>query len=338
MKALLIGGTGIISEAISKLLIEQGHELYLLNRGRNKIPPGAKSLIADINDQAAVAGVLADQSFDVVADFIAYTKDQVERDYTLFAKNTNQYMFISSASAYEKPPKSPYITEKTPLINPFWQYSRDKAACEDYLMERYNADGFPVTIIRPSHTYSHRSLPVALHGSNGSWQVLKRIQQGKPVLIHGDGTSLWTFTHSRDFAKAFVGLMDNPATIGEAVQIMSDESITWNQAYKALADALDTELTALHVPSSLLVYAGQQHGYDDFEGTLIGDKSNSVIFDTTKLKSLVPGFKADIAYAQGIKESVAYHLAHPELQCDDPQFDAFCDHVAKAMQAAKEAL
>ena len=338
MKALLIGGTGVISESISKLLIEQGHELYLLNRGKREIPAGANTLIADINDQVSVAALLADKSFDVVADFIAYTPDQVERDYKLFAGKTKQYIFISSASAYEKPPASPFINEKTPLVNPFWQYSRDKAACEDYLMDRYNNDGFPVTIIRPSHTYSHRSLPLALHGKNGSWQLIKRIQQGKPVLIHGDGTSLWTFTHSRDFAKAFVGIMNNPAALGEAVQIMSDESLTWNQAYKAMTDALGTELNALHVSSSLLVYAGKQHGYDDFEGTLIGDKSNSVVFDTTKLKTLVPGFKAEISYAQGVKESIEYHLEHPELQRDDPGFDAFCDDVVKVMQTAKDAL
>jgi nucleoside-diphosphate-sugar epimerase len=348
MKVLFIGGTGIISTAISKQVLENGWDLFLLNRGnRNselKTAGKAGKLIeigCDIRaeDEAAVSGKvkksLADSgsaAFDAVADFIAFTQDQVEKDFRVFNGLCKQYFFISSASAYQKPLSSYLITESTPLANPFWQYSRDKIACEDFLMEKYRECGFPVTIIRPSHTYDERSVPLGVHGANGSWQVIKRMIEGKPVIIHGDGTSLWTMTHNSDFARAFTGLMGNIHAIGEAVQITSDESLSWNQVYQAIANALNVELKAVHVSSDFL--AGCSGDHYDFRGSLVGDKANSVVFDNTKLKRLVPGFFARLRFDEGIKLTVAHILAHKELQREDPEFDAWCDKVIAAREKA----
>lgn len=332
MKALFIGGTGTISTEITKLLLTQGHELYLLNRGnRNEgLPEGAKILTGDINDEVKVAELIADLNFDVVADFIAFTPEQAERDYHLFKDKTKQYIFISSASAYQSPPADYRINEGTPLANPYWEYSRNKIACEDYLMKQYREQGFPVTIVRPSHTYSERSVPVGVHGSGGSWSVLKRIQEGKPVIIHGDGTSLWTVTHSRDFAKGFVGLMGNIRAIGEAVQITSDESLTWNQIHEIIASVLGVKLNPLHVPSAFLDAASDE----DYRGSLLGDKANTVVFDNSKLKRLVPDFVATTRADQGLREAVEYALAHPEVQKEDAEFDAWSDRIAAALERA----
>lgn len=334
MKVLFIGGTGTISMAITRQLLEQGTELYLLNRGNRKSEEldQAHLICADINDEKDVKEKLADMKFDVVADFIAFLPEQVERDYRLFAGKTKQYMFISSASAYQKPLSDYRITESTPLSNPYWEYSRNKIACEDYLMQQYRQTGFPVTIIRPSHTYDERSIPLGVHGKNGSWQVAKRMLQGKPVIIHGDGTSLWTMTHNSDFAKGFIGLMGNLHAIGEAVQITSDESLTWNQIYQAIADALGVSLKPYYVPSDFLAKCGDY----DFMGGLIGDKANSVVFDNSKLKRLVPSFCATKRYDEGIKEVVSYILEHPQLQKEDPEFDLWCDKIIAAMEAAAE--
>ena len=335
-KVLFIGGTGIISMAISRLLVEQGCELYLLNRGNrsdNGLPADKVNYIhCDIGDEEKARELLKDMQFDVVADFIAFVPEQLERDYRLFNGKTRQFIFISSASAYQKPLSDYRITEGTPLSNPYWEYSRNKIACEDYLMQRYREDGFPVTIIRPSHTYDERSIPLGVHGDKGSWQVAKRMIEGEPVIIHGDGTSLWTMTHNSDFAKAFVGLMGNLHAIGEAVQITSDESLTWNQIYEAIADALGVELKAVYAPSSFLAATSDY----DFEGGLIGDKANTVVFDNAKLKRLVPGFTASKRFDQGIKETIDYVLSHPEYQIEDPEFDQYCDRVVDALAAAAE--
>ncbi|MDI4649875.1 SDR family oxidoreductase [Cohnella hashimotonis] len=336
MKALFIGGTGTISAAITRQLSAQGCELYLLNRGtRNgELPPNVKTIEADINDEARVAELIRDLSFDVVADFIAFVPAQLERDYRLFAGKTKQFIFISSASAYQKPLSDYRITESTPLANPYWEYSRNKIACEEYLMKQYREQRFPITIVRPSHTYDERSIPLGVHGSKGSWQVAKRMLEGKPVLIHGDGTSLWTMTHNEDFAKGFIGLMGNLHAIGESVQITSDESLTWNQIYAAIADALDVPLCAVHAPSEFLAACSRE----DFTGGLTGDKANSVVFDNAKLKRLVPGFTADIRFDQGIQRTVAHILAHPELQREDPEFDGWCDKVIEALEEAASAV
>ncbi|MBT2755876.1 SDR family oxidoreductase [Mesobacillus foraminis] len=332
MKVLFIGGTGTISTAITKQLLEQGCELYLLNRGNrnNQLPEGANILEADINDEAYVASLIELHDFDVVADFIAFEPSHLERDFRLFNGKTKQFIFISSASAYQTPLSDYRITEGTPLANPYWKYSRNKIACEDYLLKQYRECGFPITIVRPSHTYDERSVPLGVHGRKGSWQVIKRMMENKPVIIHGDGTSLWTMTHNRDFAKGFIGLMGNIHAIGESVHITSDETVTWNQIYEMIADALGVKLNAVHVASEFLDACSSE----DFRGGLIGDKANSVVFDNSKLKRLVPEFVATTRLDQGIKETLQYIMAHPEYQVEDLEFDLWCDRVIEALQDA----
>ncbi len=335
MKALFIGGTGTISAAISKQLIENGCELYLLNRGNRNalLPAGAKELRADINDEQAVAALIQDLSFDVIADFIAFVPAQLERDYRLFKGKTRQFIFISSASAYQKPLSDYRVTESTPLANPYWKYSRNKIDCEEYLMKLYREEGFPVTIVRPSHTYDERSLPLGLHGNQGNWSVAKRMLEGKPVIIHGDGTSLWTMTHNSDFARAFIGLMGNIHAVGEAVQITSDETVTWNQVYESIAAVLGVKLNAVHIASDFLAACGEKAGMD-LTGGLLGDKANSVVFDNTKLKRLVPGYAATVRFDQGVRMTIEYILAHPEYQREDKEFDEWCDKVIAAQEQA----
>lgn len=337
MKALFIGGTGTISMAITKqLAANPDWELYLLNRGTRaqELPEGVKTITADINNEQQVAEAIRDINFDCVCDFIAFVPAQLERDYRLFAGKTKQFMFISSASAYQKPLSDYKITESTPLVNPYWEYSRNKIACEEYLMKQYREAGFPITIIRPSHTYDERNVPVGAHGDKGSWQVLKRMMEGKPVIIQGDGTSLWTITHNSDFAKAFIGLMGNIHAIGEAYHITTDESVTWNQIYAIIADELGVELKAYHVPSDFLDEVGKY----DYRGGLIGDKSNTVVFDNSKVKRAVPGFTCTVRADQGLRKTVQHMLATPELQQDDPEFDQWCDKVIAALESAKEAI
>ena len=334
MKVLLIGGTGTISSAVSKRLAEQGCELYLLNRGTRNIelPENARCIQADINNESDTAKKLGNSFFDAVCDFIAFTPEQTERDFRLFSGKTKQYIFISSASAYHKPVLDYRITEGTALANPYWKYSRDKIACEDFLMKLHRENDFPVTIIRPSHTYGDRSVPVGVHGKNGSWQVLKRMLEGKPVIIQGDGTSLWTVTHNTDFAEGFIGLIGNPHAVGEAFQITSDETLTWNQIYKIIADALRVELKPYYVASEFLDAVGDY----DFNGSLTGDKSNSVVFDNTKLKNAVPEFKAVVRAETGIKQTVDYVLSHRECQVEDKEFDVWCDKVIEMLEKAKK--
>ena len=337
MKILLIGGTGTISSAITEKLRKSEHELTLLNRGNRNdlVLDGIEVIQGDINSEAEIARLLEGRTFDVVADFIAFGLSQVERDYRLFAGITKQYIFISSASAYQKPPVDAVITESTPLTNPYWEYSRNKIACEEWLMDRFRKDGFPVTIIRPSHTYHKESVPVAVHGhyEYGSWQILKRMLEGKSVIIHGDGSSLWTLTHHTDFADGFIGLLGNPHAIGQAVHITSDESLTWTQIHEIIASELGVELKPLYVPTDLLIHAGKKFGYD-FEGALLGDKACTVLFDNSKVKRLVPGFVAKTRFDQGMAEAIPYILSHPELQKEDLQYDAFCDEVEMAMKQA----
>lgn len=333
MKALFIGGTGRISTHAARVLLEKGWDVFVLNRGSTAPPEGAKSLVADINDEAAVKALLHGQYFDVVADFIAYTPQDVQRDIQLFEGITGQYIFISSASAYQKPQSNVWVTESTPLSNPYWQYSRDKIACEEVLMQRYRQTGFPITIVRPSHTYDEYAVPVAVRGKAGSWQVLKRMLDGKPVIVHGDGSSLWALTHSRDFARAFAGLAANPHTIGQAVHITTDECITWNQVYSSLSQALGVRLNVCYVPSVQLAAAGEGYGYN-FGGELLGDKANSMLFDNSKIKSLVPGWCAETRFDEGVRESVKNIIANPALQKEDPQFDEFCDKMCAVVHNA----
>lgn len=334
MKVLFIGGTGTISTAISTQLLNDGHELWLVNRGNRNhaLPDGAHIVTADIGDEKDVAGKLEEQQFDVVADFIAFTPDHLERDYRLFHGKTKQFIYISSASAYQKPLSDYRINEGTPLANPYWEYSRNKIAGEELLMKLYREEGFPVTIVRPSHTYSERSVPMGLHGPQGSYQVVKRMMEGKKVIIHGDGTSLWTMTYNSDFARGFIGLMGNIHAIGEAVQITSDESLTWNQIYQAVADALGVELKACYVSSEFIASCSPKEW--DLRGALLGDKSNTVVFDNSKLKRLVPGFTASVRLDQGVRMAVDYVLSHSECQKLDPEFDQWCDRVIAAQEEA----
>jgi len=273
--------------------------------------------------------------FDCVCDFIGFVPEHVERDFRLFSGKTRQYIYISSASAYQKPCSDYLITESTPLHNPYWEYSRNKIACEEYLMQQYRENGFPVTIVRPSHTYDERNLPLGAYGEKGGWQVLRRMLDGKPVLLHGDGTTLWTVTHNSDLAKGFVGLMGNIHAIGQAYHITSDESITWNQLYAIIADELGVPLKACYVPSDILHAANPAY---DFEGSMTGDRSNSVVFDNSKIKRAVPGFVCTVRADQGLRHTVRNILATPALQQEDPAFDAYCDRVVAALDLARKSL
>ena len=338
MRILIIGGTGTISSAITRQLAASGQDLWLLNRGTRKqeVPAGVKQIVADISNEEEVKRLLGDVQFDAVCEFIGFVPEQVERDIRLFKGRTRQYVYISSASAYNKPASNHVINEGTTLANPYWEYSRNKIACEELLMKEYRENAFPVTIVRPSHTYCKRSVPVSVHGLKGSWQVLKRMIDGKPVVVQGDGSSLWTLTWNEDFARGFIGLLGNPKAIGEAFQIMSDESLTWNQVYKCVADALGVAFHPYYVSSEFLAAVAPKEY--DFTGNLLGDKSVTVVFDCSKLKRVVPGFQATTRFHEGVRRCVAYLLSHPELQVEDEEFDAWCDQVIAAQEQAKAAL
>lgn len=326
MKVLFIGGSGIISSACSALAVERGIDLYLLNRGQTShrpVPDGAKLLRGDIRDQADAASALESHTFDVVVDWVAFTPDHIATDLALFRGRVGQYIFISSASAYQKPPAKLPITEQTPLDNPFWQYSRNKIACEDALMDAYRQDGFPVTIVRPSHTYDRTLLPF-----HGGYTIIDRIRRGKPLLVHGDGTSLWTLTHHRDFARAFVGLLGEPRAIGEAYHITGDEWLTWNEIARLLGEAAGVETVMAHVPSATV--ARFDPGWGD---SLLGDKSHCAIFDNSKIRGIVPDFAAEITFAEGAREIVGWYDANPDRQKVDAAFDQLMDRIIAAQSA-----
>ena len=329
----MIGGTGTISSAITRQLAASGHDLWLLNRGHRKdeVPTDVRQIIADIDDTDEVLRQIGDAQFDAVCEFIGFLPSQVERDIRLFKGRTRQYVYISSASAYNKPAANHVITEGTTLANPYWEYSRNKIACEELLLKAYREEGFPVTIVRPSHTYCERAVPVSVHGLKGSWQVLKRMLDGKPVIVHGDGSSLWTLTWNEDFASGFIGLLGNPKAIGEAFQIMSDEQLTWNQIYECVARALHVTPRLYHVSSDFLAATSPKAW--DFTGNLLGDKAVTVVFDCSKLKRVVPGFQAVTRFDEGVRRCVDHILAHPELQVEDPDFDAWCDRVIEAQES-----
>lgn len=307
MKVLFIGGSGNISTWCSRLALEQDIDLYHLNRGQ-RVAEGldtVKLLRADINDQPAVERLLGGLHFDVVVNFIAFTREEVERDIRLFEGKCGQYIFISSASAYQKPPSSPWITESTPLANPWWDYSRNKIACEDLLTAVYRERGFPMTIVRPSHTYD-MVIPAAV----GSWEdftLIRRMREGRPVVIHGDGTSLWVLTHSLDFAKAFNGLLANEQAIGHAFHITSDEVLSWNQIYAIMAEAAGVKLSAVHATSGLISSVAEELGIAGMRGNLLGDKSHSLIFDNSKIKRFVPGFTATVPFREGIRRTIDWY-------------------------------
>jgi nucleoside-diphosphate-sugar epimerase len=323
LRVLFIGGSGIISSACSALAAEQGIELTVLNRGQSTgrpLPPGTEVLRGDIRDTAAVRELLGQREFDAVVNWVAFTPAQVRADIDLFRGRTGQYVFISSASAYQTPPARVPVVESTPLRNPVWQYSRDKIACEDLLVAAYRGEGFPATIVRPSHTYDKTLVPF-----DGGWTVLGRMRQGKPVIVHGDGTSLWTLTHHRDFAQGFVPLLGHPRTLGEAFHITSDDVLTWDQIAHTLAAAAGVTAGLVHVPSDAIFRADPQWG-----AGLLGDKAHSMIFDNSKLHSVVPGFRPVIGFEQGAREIVGWYLADPARQRMDGHLDAIMDKLAEA--------
>ncbi len=330
MRALFIGGTGNISTASAKLALSRGIDLSILSRGqrtRSELSD-ATCITGDINEIGHIKEQLRGQRYDVVVNFIAYTPAEIERDIQLFSGRCDQYIFISSASAYQKPPSHPVITESTPLANPYWDYSRDKIACEELLMKAYREKGFPVTIVRPSHTYE-TVIPVAI----GSWEdftIIDRMRKGGTVIIHGDGSSLWTLTHSQDFAKGFVGLMGNMQAIGHSFHITSDELLNWNQIYQAVAEAAGVELKAVHIATDFICREADKLGQEWMRGNLLGDKANSVIFDNTKIKRFVPGYTATIPFKEGIKRTVDWFDAHPDRIRIDAENNRLMDTILAA--------
>lgn len=324
MKVLFIGGTGIISSACSQLAIDRGLDLYLLNRGQSArpTPAGATILTGDIRDRASAQAVLGNMAFDVVVNWIAFTPDQVESDIDLFRGRTGQYVFISSASAYQTPPVNLPVTESTPLANPHWQYSRNKIACEEALIRAYRDEGFPSTIVRPSHTYDRTLLPF-----QGRYTVVDRMRKGKPVIVHGDGSSLWVLTHHRDFAKGFVGLLGNNRAIGDVFHITSDELLTWNQIHEIVAQAAGTTANLVHIPSDVIA------AYDEGWGAgLLGDKTHSMVFDNSKIKRTVPDFAATIPWPRGAAEIMAWYDADPARQVVDEKLDTLMDQILTAWE------
>jgi len=334
MKALFIGGTGLISSAVSRLAVERGIDLTLLNRGQRDefFPAGAEQIVADARDRASVREALRGKSFDVVAEWIAYTPEQAAADVELFAGRTGQYLFISSASAYQKPATHWLITESTPLANPFWQYSRDKIACEDLLVRAYRESGFPITIVRPSLTYGPTQIPACVGSWNHPWTIVDRMRRGKKIVVPGDGTSLWTITHNTDFAKGFVGLMGNVRAIGHAFHITSDEVLTWDQIYRLIASAAGAAPDIVHVASEFI--AAFDPGY---LGSLMGDKAQCGIFDNAKIKAFVPGYAATVPFADGVRESVRWFERHPERCTIDEAFNRTCDRIVEANASALRA-
>lgn len=333
MKVLFIGGTGLISIACSELALQRGLELTLLNRSastKHTLPVGAQQLLGDIHgDEAQLAERLAGQHFDVVVDWIAFTVEDVERDIRLFSGKTEQFIFISSASAYQKPPAHYLITEDTPLENPFWQYSRDKIAAEERLLAEYRQNGFPVTIVRPSLTYGLSQIPLIMGSWANPYTIVDRIKRGKPVIVPGDGTSLWVLTWNGDFAKGFVGLFGRPEALGEAFHITSDEVLTWNQIYAELGRAIGVEPKIVHIASDLIALYSEKA-----TGSLIGDKANSAVFDNSKIKRLVPDFNCEVAWAEGVRRALAWHEADPARQTIDHESNELWDTILAAYERA----
>ncbi|WP_396641751.1 SDR family oxidoreductase [Microbacterium sp.] len=327
MRVLFIGGTGTISAACVRAAIDAGHDVSVLNRGsgRRSLPGDVREIVADIRDEDATRAALEGMSFDVVADFLSFTPEHVATALRLVEGRSAQYIFISSASAYDKPPRRLPVTESTPLRNPFWKYSRDKIACEDVLVGAYRERGLPVTIVRPSHTYDHALLP-----TSGGWTDIARMRAGKPVVVHGDGTSLWTLTHSDDFAVAFTALLGAPESIGEAYTITGDHAPTWDQIYGWLADAAGVaEPRLVHVASETIAAF-----VPDLGPGLVGDKAHSMVFDNTKIRALAPAFRTTITFDEGARRILAHYDANPELQVVDPELDAAFDRMVAHADSA----
>lgn len=321
MRVLFIGGTGFISAAVSRQAIAKGLDLYLLNRGlRGGAPPGSHSLIADIHQPEDVRAALEGLQFDVVVNWIAYTPADIERDLSLFKGRVGQYIFISSAAAYQKPSAHYLITEATPLHNPFWDYARNKIACEERLLRAHDEEGFPATIVRPSHTYE-TNFPVAI-GGGGSYTIADRLKKGRPIIVHGDGTALWVVTHAEDFGRGFMGLLGNQEAIGQAFHITSDEVQPWEQIYRTIAEALGVEANIVHIPSDFIARVAPR-----LAGTLLGDKMWSAVFDNSKIKAFVPGFAAAIPFREGIRRTLGWFDEDKQRQRVDEAVNEEMDHI-----------
>jgi nucleoside-diphosphate-sugar epimerase len=321
LRVLFIGGSGTISSACSRVAVASGIELFVLNRGASTtrpLPPQVTTLRADIREPASVMEKIKGLDFDAVVDWVAFTPEHVTTDIGLFEGRTRQYVFISSASAYQTPPERQPVTESTPLRNPYWQYSRDKIACEDLLVAEYRAAGFPATIVRPSHTYDATKTVLS-----GGWTSLARMLAGKPVIVHGDGSSLWTVTHNSDFARAFVPLLGHPRTLGEAFHITSDDVLTWDQIARALGTALGVTPRIVHVPSDVIAAHDPEWG-----AGLVGDKAHSMVFDNAKVKSVVPGWRAVVPFERGAREIAAWYTEDRSRQVVDAKLDALMDKLA----------
>jgi nucleoside-diphosphate-sugar epimerase len=322
LKVLFIGGTGVISSACVREAVGGDHdvELFVLNRGQSArvLPPGVTQLRGDVREAESVRKAVAGLDFDSVVDFVAFTAGHVRADLDLFRGRTGQYVFISTASAYQTPPSRLPVTESTPLRNPYWQYSRDKIACEDLLVAEYRDNGFPATIVRPSHTYDATKTVLS-----GGWTSLARMLAGKPAIVHGDGASLWTVTHNSDFARAFVPLLGHPRTLGEAFHITSDDVLTWDQIAYTLGAALGVTPRLVHVPSDVIAAHDPEWG-----AGLLGDKTHSMVFDNSKVKSVVPGWNAVVPFERGAREIAAWHLEDTARQAVDEKLDALMDKLA----------
>ena len=331
MKVLFIGGTGNLSLASTREAVGRGIDVVHFNRGRtgNKpgydVPDGVKTIVGDIHDRRSARELLASERFDCVVDWIAFTPEDIRFDIDLFRDRTRQFIFISSASVYHKPPRHYLITESTPAYNPYWEYSQNKIACEDILRREYQESGFPMTIVRPSHTYSDGWFPTTFESTD--FTVPQRMLDGRPIVVHGDGQSLWTLTHANDFALGFNGLLSNPAAIGETFHITSDESITWDEIHQTIASALGTQAKIVHATSDMIARLSPQSG----EG-LLGDKQFSLVFDNTKIKRVVPGFRATIPFFEGMRRSVSWINSHPEEKTVNKQLDVLIDDIVSAIE------
>lgn len=331
MKVLMIGGTGIISTAVSKLAIDKGIDLYQFNRGTRPelFTEGAKIIKGDINDYEGMKSLLKDYKFDVVVDWLAFTTDDIKRDISLFQGKVKQFVFISTASAYQKPLQNYLITEETPLENPFWEYSRKKIACEEMLKEEFNNNNFPITIVRPSFTYGVTLIPAVVSNNKMPMTLINRMRKGKKIIVPGDGTSLWVMTHNSDFAKGFVGLLGNEKAIGEAFHITSEEVQTWDSIIKTIGRVAGVEPNIIHIPSDFINTYSPEIGQG-----LLGDKAVSNVFDNSKIKRFVPEFNCTTNYEEGITESLKWLESHPKYCEVDEENDRIMDEIIQKYELA----
>ncbi len=333
MKLLFLGGTGLISSACVDLAVARGHEVFVLNRGLSRkypIPGGVTLLKADVQDDPGITSrILTGFHFDAIVDFLAFVPDDIERDLALARGRTQQFVLISSASAYQKPPKTYLITEETPLENPYWQYSRDKIACEARVQQASRQEDFPITIVRPSLTYGPSQMPFCVGSWSHPWTLIDRMKRGRPVVVPGDGTSLWVLTWNADFATGLLGLLGNLRAIGEAFHITSDEVLSWNQIYLEAFAALDLPPNLVHVASETIA-AHWPHA----TGSLLGDKMHSAVFSNAKIKRFVPDFVAEVKWAEGLRRAIHWHESHPEFQTVDLEFDRMMDVIVAASRRA----